>query len=312
MSHLRDLSQRLRPAKLQPGDLVHVVFPASPVRPEFFEKGMDAVRGLDLRVTHGEPYRKWRYMAGMDDERRVEFADALRDPASRAVFFARGGYGSARLLIDTSGFDAALTPKILLGCSDITTLHLYFGFVHRWVVFHGPMASGDFSRGQAHLDSLKLALMQTSPYTLAPENVETLQTGNARGVLTGGCLTLLEAALGTAWEPDWNGSILFMEDVDSKPYQIDRMLTHLKTAGKFDGVCAFVFGEMKGCVQVQNQGYTLQEVILDILGPLGKPIYYNFPSGHVSGMNWTIPLGVEARISAAPHFHLDILQGAVQ
>jgi muramoyltetrapeptide carboxypeptidase len=300
-----------KPAKLQNGDLVHVVFPASPVRPEFFEKGMEAVRGLGLRVTHGEPYRKWRYMAGNDAERRVEFAEALRDPGSKAIFFARGGYGCARLLTDNSGFDGSLAPKILLGCSDITTLHLYFGLVHDWVVFHGPMASGDFSRGQAHVDSLKLALMQTAPYTLAPENLDVLQPGDADGVLSGGCLTLLEAALGTAWEPDWNGAILFLEDVDSKPYQIDRMLTHLKTAGKFDGVRAFVFGEMKSCVQVQNQSYTLQEVILDILGPLGKPIYYNFPSGHVSGLNWTLPLGVRVRVSAAPHFHLDILEGAV-
>lgn len=90
------------------------------------------------------------------------------------------------------------------------------------------------------------------------------------------------------------------------------MLTHLKRIGKFDSVRAFIFGEMKDCVQVENQGYTLQEVILDVLGSLKKPIYYGFPSGHVSGLNWTIPLGVSARVSSSPQFRLEILEGAVQ
>ena len=154
--------------------------------------------------------------------------------------------------------------------------------------------------------------MQNSPYRLLPKGVEVLKPGKAEGVLVGGCLTLLHTSFGTSWQPYWQQVILFLEDVSAKPYQIDRMLTHMKIQGKFDGVRAFIFGEMKDCVQVENQGYTLQEVILDILGDLGKPIFFGFPSGHVSGLNWTLPLGVQARVSSSPSFQLEILEGAVE
>lgn len=154
--------------------------------------------------------------------------------------------------------------------------------------------------------------MQSAPYELSPENVEILQPGEAQGLMAGGCLTLLDNAIGTGWESDWSDAILFLEDVATKPYQIDRMLTHLKTIGKLDAVRAFVFGEMKDCIQVENQGYTLQEVIVDVLGSLKKPIYFGFPSGHVNGLNWTLPLGVRANVSSRPRFRLEIQEGAVQ
>ena len=301
----------LKPKRLSEGARVQIVIPASPVRSDFFEPGMDALRKLGLEVRFSDDvYRKWRYLAGKDDVRRNELLQALKDPELDAIFFARGGYGSSRLLTDPQEFQN-LTPKILLGCSDITSLHLYFQRIHNWVVFHGPMASGDFARGQVHAESFEKALRQTGAYDLLPEAIEVLIPGNAEGILSGGCLTLLEAAVSTPWEPDWKDTILFLEDVAAKPFQIDRMLTHLKLIGKFDGVQAFIFGEMKDCVQIENQGYTLQEVIVDILGPFGKPIFFNFPSGHVSGQNWTLPLGVSAHVSSQPQFRLSILEGAV-
>ena len=301
----------LKPKRLSAGARVQIVIPASPVRPDFFEPGIDALRNLGLDVHFSDDvYRKWRYLAGNDDVRRNELLQALKNPEVDAIFFARGGYGSSRLLTDLRTFEN-LTPKILLGCSDITSLHLYFQRIHNWVVFHGPMASGDFARGQVHAESFEKALLQTGPFDLSPESIEVLIPGSAEGILSGGCLTLLASAIGTRWEPDWNNSILFLEDVAAKPYQIDRMLTHLKLIGKLDRVKAFIFGEMKDCVQIENQGYTLQEVIVDILGPFGKPIFFNFPSGHVSGKNWTLPLGVSARVSSQPKFRLNILEGAV-
>ena len=301
----------LKPKRLSTGGRVQIVTPASPVRQDFFEPGIDALRKLGLDV-HFSPdvYRKWRYLAGSDELRRQELLQALKDPQVDAIFFARGGYGSSRLLTDIHEFQN-LTPKILLGCSDITSLHLYFQRMHNWIVFHGPMASGDFARGHVHAESFEKALQQTSPYELEPELIQVLIPGSAQGILSGGCLTLLEAAIGTPWEPDWTDTILFLEDVAATPYQIDRMLTHLKLIGKFDGVKAFLFGEMKDCIQTENQGYTLQEVLLDLLDPFGKPIFFNFPSGHVSGMNWTLPLGVQAHVSSEPHFRLSILEGAV-
>lgn len=301
----------IKPRCLLKGDRVRIVAPASPVKREMFERGVSVIKELGFEPVYKDPFRKWRYLAGEDSHRKAELLEALQDDVSLAIFFARGGYGCSRLLRGTD-FTQLFPPKILLGCSDITTLHLYFQKVHKWVVFHGPMPSGDFSREQLHLDSLMKAVSSVTSYDLTPTGIECLKDGEAEGILTGGCLTLLDAALGSAWEPDWNGAILFMEDVSVKPYQIDRMLMHLLHAKKLDGVRGFLFGEMKDCVQVENQGYTLQEVIVDILEPLGKPIYFGFPSGHVSGKNWTIPLGVRARISQKPEFHLEILEGAVQ
>jgi muramoyltetrapeptide carboxypeptidase len=300
-----------KPTRLAPGDRVRIVLPASPVRPEMFQQGIALMRSIGLEPVHGDIRRKWRYLAGEDPTRRAELVEALSDSESKAIFFARGGYGSSRLLTDLNQLKGSYQPKILLGCSDITTLHLYFQRIHQWVVFHGPMVSGDFARDQAHLPSLQQTMFQTEPYSLAPDAVQILRGGKAEGILTGGCLTLLEAAVGTPWEPDWTDSILFLEDVSVKPYQMDRMLTHLKILNKFDKVRAFVFGEMKDCIQVENQGYTIQEVILDLLSEFGKPIFFNFPSGHVSGLNWTLPLGVRARISDHP-FRLDVLEPAVR
>jgi muramoyltetrapeptide carboxypeptidase len=302
----------VKPKRLLPGARVQIVLPASPVRPDFFEPGMKALRGLGFEPLYDKNvYRKWRYLAGPDEIRGPELWRAVEDPGIDAVFFARGGYGSCRLLTKIPE-KIKPTPKILLGCSDITSLHLYFQKIHNWIVFHGPMASGDFARGNVHLESLQKALMQTGPYELSPSGIETLIPGSAEGVLTGGCLTLVDAAIGTKWEPSFDGAILFLEDVGTKPYQIDRMLTHLKILGKLDRVNAFIFGEMKDCIQIENQGYTIQEVLLDLLSEFQKPLFFNFPSGHVNGISWTLPLGIHAKVTSDPGFRLDILEGAVQ
>jgi muramoyltetrapeptide carboxypeptidase len=302
----------LKPKRLTTGSRVQIVLPASPVRPDFFEPGMKALRELGFDVAYpNDVYRKWRYLAGTDDVRSHELWQAIDDPAVEAIFFARGGYGSSRLLTNRPEWNKP-APKILLGCSDITSLHLYFQEIHNWVVFHGPMASGDFARGNVHLESFQKALMQTEPYELAPSGIETLIPGTAEGILTGGCLTLLDAATGTEWEPSCDHTILFLEDIGTKPYQIDRMLTHLKILGKLDQVNAFIFGGMKDCIQVENQGYTIQEVILDLLAEFQKPVFFNFPSGHVTGMNWTLPFGIRARVTSDGGFRLNILEGAVR
>ena len=297
-----------KPKRLENGDRIQVVIAASPIKPDMFESGMAVIRDLGFEPVYQNIERKWRYLAGTDSERLKELLDALKDQQSKAIFFARGGYGSGRLLPLTGSFE----PKILLGCSDLTSLHLFFYTQHSWVVFHGPMPSGDFARGQLHRESFELALTQTAPYDLAPNQVETLIPGEAGGILAGGCMTILDAAIGTPWAPRWDDCILFLEDVATRPYQIDRMLTHWKILGKLDRVRAFIFGEMKDCIQVENQGYTLQEVILDVLGELKKPIYYNFPSGHVNAYNWTLPFGVRARVSDRNQFRLQILEGAVR
>src|SRR5262249_10060843 len=175
-----------KPKRLETGDRIQIVIPASPVKPEMFEAGMAVIRDLGFQPVSGNINRKWRYLAGTDSERLEELLQALQDPQSKAIFFARGGYGSGRLLPLNGSFQ----PQILLACSDITSLHLYFQTQHSWVVFHGPMPSGDFARGQLHRESFELALTQNSPYDLCPNQVETLIPGEAGGILTGGCMTL--------------------------------------------------------------------------------------------------------------------------
>jgi muramoyltetrapeptide carboxypeptidase len=137
--------------------------------------------------------------------------------------------------------------------------------------------------------------------------------GTSEGILYGGCLSILAASLGTPYEIRTEGTILFLEDVGAKPYQIDRMLMQLKLAGKLRGVRGIVFGEMRDCVQNANQGYTLEEVVLRIVGGLGVPVAYGVRSGHVTAGNITLPIGVQAALTVrSGEVSLEILEGAVK
>jgi muramoyltetrapeptide carboxypeptidase len=138
-----------------------------------------------------------------------------------------------------------------------------------------------------------------------------LRPGSAEGRLIGGCLSLVVATLGTLYEMDMTDSILVLEDLDTKPYQIDRMLTQLKQAGKLDDVRGVVFGEMLNCLQNANQGYTLEDVILDVLGETTFPILFGFPTGHTAGANAIVPFGVRARLKLDTDSVFELLEPAV-
>ncbi len=169
------------------------------------------------------------------------------------------------------------------------------------MTFHGPMVAKDFAKpGGVDAASWQSALGGESRWPLdfgADSGVQSLVQGSAEGVLYGGCLSMLVASLGTPYEIRTEGTILFIEDVATKPFQIDRMLMHLKLAGKLDGVRGIIFGEMLGCVQSPNQGYTLEEVVMRIVGDLGIPVAYGVRSGHVSKGNITLPMGVSALLN---------------
>jgi muramoyltetrapeptide carboxypeptidase len=141
--------------------------------------------------------------------------------------------------------------------------------------------------------------------------MQPLVRGTAEGVLYGGCLSLLVESLGTAYEIRTDGTVLFLEDVNAKPYQVDRMLMHLKLAGKLDGVRGLIFGEMLDCRQSADQPYTLQEVITRVVGDLGIPVAFGLRSGHVTRANITLPLGVRAKLRVDEAVRLDILEAAV-
>jgi muramoyltetrapeptide carboxypeptidase len=204
-------------------------------------------------------------------------------------------------------------PKIINGASDITLL---LNLVERAgvVSFHGPMVATTIRQGSAGYDrELFLDLLKGKAAVRFPaDGTVVLRSGRAEGRLTGGCLSLVVSTLGTRHEIDTEDSILVLEDIDAKPYQIDRMITHLRQAGKFAQVRGVVFGEMLNCIQHPNQGYTLEQVLTDLLEEFKFPILFGFPTGHTSRPNVIVPFGVRARLdltSAAPLFEL--LESAV-
>jgi muramoyltetrapeptide carboxypeptidase len=234
----------------------------------------------------------------------------------RAIVCARGGYGANYLpgVLDLERIKSH--PKIFVGYSDVTALLTYFSDAAGLVTFHGPMVAKDW----AHEDGVELASWQAALSSSvawevnvgAGSGAKGLVEGSAEGILYGGCLSLLVASLGTPYEIRTDGTILFLEDVAAKPYQIDRMLMQLKLAGKLNSVRGIVFGEMRDCLQTANQGYTIEEVVLRVVGESGVPVAYGVRSGHVSAGNSTLPIGVRAGLMVrGGRVRLQILEGAV-
>lgn len=290
----------LKPRALRPGDTVGIVAPASYFMRQDFEVGCDTLRGLGYKVVFDESiFDRDLYFAGSAERRARELESMFTRDDVDALLCARGGYGANYLLPLLDLKKIAASPKPFVGYSDVTSLmtHLYDSI--GLVSFHGPMVAKDFAKqGGVEPGSWAAALSEAnSAFNFVVDSaMQPLVPGSAEGVLYGGCLSMLAASLGTPYEIHTEGAILFVEDVATKPYQIDRMLMHLKFAGKFEGVRGIVFGEMLDCVQPGNQAFTLQEVILRIVGDLGVPVACGLRSGHVSRSNITLPIGVRARL----------------
>ena len=309
---------RTKPKALQPGDTVGIVAPASNIKRDLLEQGCDALRRLGYKPFYLDSILEQDlYFAGSPQRRVRELEEMFARDDVRAIVCARGGYGANYLLGELDPAKIAGHPKIFVGYSDITTLLTCFCDAARFITFHGPMVTKDF----AHADGVDLASWQAVLTGLAgweissaaDSGAEGLVDGTAEGVLYGGCLSILVASLGTPHEIRTNGTILFLEDVNAKPYQVDRMLMHLKLAGKLTGVQGIVFGEMLDCAQSKDQPYTLQQVILRIVGDLGIPIAYGLRSGHVTRKNITLPFGVGASLRVnSGEVMLKIMEAATQ
>jgi muramoyltetrapeptide carboxypeptidase len=273
------------------------VAPASNIHRDALEAGSKALRSLGYSPFYFDSiFEKDIYFAGSVERRARELEEMFVRDEVRAIICARGGYGSNYLLPELDLETIKKHPKIFVGYSDLTCLLTYFADAAGMVTFHGPMVAKDFGRiDGVELNSWKNALSGTSQWTVEvnPE-VKALIEGSADGILSGGCLSILVASLGTPYEIQTGGTILFLEDVSAKPFQIDRMLMQLKLAGKFDGVRGIIFGEMLECVQNpgKDQGYTLEEVVLRVVADLGIPVAFGLRSGHVTQRNITLPIGV--------------------
>ncbi|HKQ77891.1 MAG TPA: LD-carboxypeptidase [Blastocatellia bacterium] len=298
-------SPTLKPPALRPGDTIAVVAPASNLKADFLARGVAEIERLGFRVKY-EPgiLDKALYTAGADVRRANELMRAFADPEIKAVWAARGGYGSMRLLKLLDENLIGRRPKIFIGYSDMTALSLYFYRRFGWVTFHGPMAAKDMAGGEDHYDKETLfkAITIASPLGEIKSNkTEMLHLGggaSASGRLVGGCLSLIASMMGTPDELDTRGSILFLEDTATRPYAIDRMIQQLKLAGKLTEVRGIVFGEMIDCVQHADQGYQIQDVLAECTADLGVPVMFGLPSGHSPRGNLTLPLGVTATLDA--------------
>jgi muramoyltetrapeptide carboxypeptidase len=300
----------VKPKAVRAGACIGVAAPSSPVRAEYVDQGVRELESLGFRVRLGKRiYRRERYTAGSAEDRFRDWMELWEDPEVEALFCARGGYGSMELLGRLSRERARENPKVVLGSSDATALLMFLLSQAGLPCLHGPMVAQQIARGDYDRESLVRALSSTeAPGRIEAKNAEWLHRGAAEGALVGGCLSLVAALAGTKHLPPFRGAILFLEDTQTKPYQIDRMLTQLRLAGLLDGVRGLVFGEMPGCEQHRDQGYTLQEMLRDWTSYLRVPVLFGLPSGHTRSKTLTLPLGARARLDEGG---ITLLEGAV-
>ncbi len=304
-------SRLTRPPRLASGATLGVVAPASPIynRGDIGRAGAVLER-LGLRLKLGAHVRdRHGYLAGTDEARAEDFMRVWLDPEVDGVLCLRGGYGCARI-VDRLDYDAIRAhPKPFVGFSDITTLHLAINQRAGLGTFYGPMIVSLAKPGVSAytLEGLRRAIVEPGPLGAIGPNpddpwVETINGGVAEGELSGGCLTLLANAVGTPDDFDWRGKIVFLEDVDEEPHAIDRYLVQLLRAGKFEGVAGVVVGEHAGVKPSEYRPshpstLSLEDVIDELIRPLGVPTIYNLPLGHGKHLA-TLPLGARARLDA--------------
>jgi len=304
---------RAKPPALRLGDTIGIVAPASDIKRESLLAGCNRLQELGYKTLYKDSiFDRELYFAGSVARRVQELEEMFVRPEVRAIVCARGGYGTNYLLNSINLERIKANPKIFVGYSDTTTLLTYFADAAGMMVFHGPMAAKDFAHSDGVDPTSWHAAMGGNPNWVVPSaGAKPLLEGSAEGILYGGCLSMLVASLGTRFEIQAGGTILFIEDVAAKPFQIDRMLMQLKLAGKFSGVRGMVFGEMLDCAQSPNQPYTLEEVVLRVVRDLGIPVAFGLRSGHVSTGNVTLPIGVRASLSVSKtEVELRILESA--
>jgi muramoyltetrapeptide carboxypeptidase len=288
-----------KPPRLRSGDLVGVVAPSGPLDESRLRAGVAVLEGWGLRVELGNAvFDRHAYLAGGDAARRDDLQRMIDRPEVRAIFCARGGYGSQRLLplLDLSVLQR--NPKAIVGYSDVTAL-LTAALRAGVVAIHGPMVANDIARGLSVRSETHLrTVLMDADHLWEVDVPETIRPGRATGRLAGGCLSVLAATLGTPWAPDTDGTILFLEDVHEPPYRLDRLLTQLSQAGKLDHVAGVVFGTFAGCPPTDVA--EALDVMRSCCGELRCPVGFGLPAGHdranVGGENLALPLGVEVAL----------------
>ncbi len=289
-------------APLRPGATIAVVAPGSAPRdPAKLEAGIAHLEARGYHVARARPaYAPRGYLSGPDAERLAELNGALRDPQIDALFCARGGYGCLRLLPGLDYAAARAHPKLLVGYSDITALHLALYARAGWPGLSGPMVAVEWHAIDADTERLFWPLAKgAAPQPLLGPGGEALRPerpGTAEGVLLGGNLSVVTRLVGTPYLPPLEGAILFLEDVGEPPYRIDAMLAHLKLAGVLRRLGGLVLGHFTGWEEkAEPPTLSLHDVLADYVADLACPVASGLAYGHVPRKS-TVPLGVRARL----------------
>lgn len=278
------------PPPVLPGAQVGVAAISGAVEPDVLRRGLRALAELGFEPTLGTNVERRELMlAGSDSERLAGLYELAENPRLEAVFFARGGYGSTRLLPAINWRRLAKHPKAYVGYSDLTPFLNVFCREVGVSTLHGPMIAGDFARGlgAAEQESLKHALAGGAPSLPLADAVG---TGPVSGPLVGGCLSMLVATLGTPWAPDLDGAILFWEDVNEPLYRIDRMLTHLRLSGSLARIRGMVVGETAPSDAEDFAAGAFEQLLGSLSIEFGWPVGWGLQSGH-GCPNLTLPLG---------------------
>lgn len=296
----------IKPKALQPGDTIGLVSPASIVGDDqAYDEVVAKIKQLGYEVKEGANARNtFGYFAGTDKQRAEDLNAMFQDPSVDAIMAFRGGWGCNRILAHLDFELIKQHPKILIGYSDITTLLLAIYAKTGLTTFHGPVGTSIWTEfTKSHFTR---AVNQSTPLSLPGEpreglegyqSIATLRGGKARGRLLGGNLSVLTAMIGSDYLPEWEDSILFLEDVGEDVYRIDRMLTQLKLSGMLNQLSGFIFGQCTGCDMAEEHRFTLQQILEQHIRPLNIPAFSGAIFGHIDDMV-TLPVGLMVEIDA--------------
>jgi muramoyltetrapeptide carboxypeptidase len=303
--------EKLKPLLLHPGDTVGIVAPASPLyNKSDLVRGAETLEAMGYKPLFGKTvYKRREYLAGTDQERAADINAMFANKKVNAIFVTQGGYGSARILKYLDFSVIRKNPKIFLGFSDISIIHLAILKKTNVVTFHGPGMAGfnDTELTEYRKEYLFKALTTTEPIgeirPASPKQyIHSIYPGQVEAEIVGGNLALICSTLGTPWEIDTKGKVLFLEEIDTEPWMIDHYLTHLSNAGKLDEIAGVVVGECINCIPFSHHPgfpvtFSLEELLAEFFEPLKKPALYGLPMGHSRDMA-TFPFGCKVLLDA--------------
>ncbi len=314
-----NIQPTIKPKALKKNDLIALIAPAGPVTESKLAKAQENLSDLGFRTCFTPKILNRKgYLAGNDSDRIDDLHIAFENPDINAILCIRGGYGSARIVNNLDFGLIKENPKIFIGYSDVTALLNSIWKKTGLITFHGVVGTSEFSEytRQQFLSFFRARNVENLVITPKGNKVEFLNTGKAKGKLVGGNLAIVNSFIGTEFDIDFTGKIVFLEDVGEAPYKIDRMLTQLLLSGKLEKASGIILGKFSGC-DIDNTEITkenslsLSEVFNDRLGHLNIPIINDFSFGHVKDQA-IFPVGIEAEIDSSQNNGIKLLESVFE